>query len=160
MTEEKPLFEMAHTRVQAQRDRMEECARLGICPFCWEHLDKYHDAPVIKKGGWWAITENDHPYTGTRFHYLAIYKHHIFSIDQIEAAGAYELLRLFSWLCDKFGIQGATILFRTGNMKYTGATLGHLHAHIISGVARDEVDISLEPKDLYILSTLGYKKPK
>ena len=155
-----PLFEMAHTRVEAQRDKMQECARLGICPFCWENLDQWHDAPILKRGGWWAITANDHPYDGSKFHYLAIYKYHIASIDELEAAAGYELFRLFSWLCQEYRIPGATIVMRTGDMTFTGATVFHLHAQIMSGASLRELTEKPVFPDSYITSALGYKMPK
>lgn len=158
----KPLFEMAHTRVPTQHNKMAEATRLGICPFCWENLEKWHDAPVIKKGGFWAITENDYPYDGSKLHYLAIYKKHIASIEEMEAGAGYELFKLFSWLCKEYGIIGATIVMRFGEMKYTGATVSHLHAQIMSGASRDEAEKAGEIKfpDSFITSVLGYKMSK
>lgn len=158
----KPLFEMRHTRVPAQQNKMAEATRLGICPFCWENLNEWHDAPVIKKGGWWAITENDYPYPGAKHHYLAIYRQHISSFEEIDAAAGYELFRLFSWVCKEFKIPGAAIIMRSGEMIYTGATVFHLHAQIMSGASREEIEKVSEIKypDSFITSVLGYKIPK
>ncbi|MBN2093819.1 MAG: hypothetical protein JW740_00365 [Candidatus Zambryskibacteria bacterium] len=159
---EKKIMEMIHARVDAQRKKMEECIRLGICPLCWENLAKWHNAPILRYGDFWAITANDHPYEGTKIHLLAIYKHHINSIDQVEVAAENELFRLFSLFCKKNKIVGASILMRTGEMNYTGATLAHLHAHFISGVSREEVEKFSEIKypNSFIISVLGYKIPK
>lgn len=150
------LFELAHTRFASQKARMEECVRLGICPFCWENLAKWHDAPTEKQGKFWVITRNDHPYTGAKYHFLAIYRDHISSISELASGAGDELLLLFSEFCEKNGIRGATIVMRFGEMNYTGATIFHLHAHIVSGVSREDVP---EPKypDSFITSVLGYK---
>lgn len=150
------LFELSHTRIKSQKDRMEKCARLGICPFCWENLDEWHDAPVLKRGKLWVITANDHPYTGVKYHYLAIYRDHISSISELVSGAGDELFSLFSEFCKDNNIPGATILMRFGEMVYTGATVSHLHAHIVSGASRDEVPNPKYPES-YITSVLGYK---
>lgn len=162
MAEKRQLFEMRHTRVPAQRERMEKCIELDICPFCWENLNEWHDAPVIMKGDFWAITANDHPYEGkvAKFHFLAIYKYHISSITEIASGAGEELLALFSEIQRKYGIQGATIIMRNGDMTYTGASVFHLHAQIMSGVSLDEFGEE-KPKfpDDIITTILGYKAP-
>jgi len=153
------LFELSHTRVESQRARMEECIRLGICPFCWENLAEWHDAPVIKFGRFWAITANDHPYSGAKHHYLGIYAYHISSISELALGAGDELLSLFSEFCAENDIVGATAIMRFGEMTYTGATVSHLHAHIVSGASKEEV---MDPKypDSFITSVLGYKVPE
>ena len=155
---EKPLFELAHTRVESQRARMEECTKLGICPFCWKNLAKWHDAPITKRGRFWAITANDHPYIGSRYHYLAIYRDHVPSISEIVPGAGSELFSMFSEFCKENRISGATILMRFGEMVYTGATVFHLHAQIVSGASREEVP-DLKYPDSFITSALGYKVP-
>lgn len=154
-----PLFEFAHGRVKGQIDRMKECERLGICPFCWENLAKWHDAPILEKGDFWVITANDHPYAGAKYHYLAIYKEHVDSINWTDPAAYRELFLFFDFFCKKDGMKGASILMRFGDMSYTGATLSHLHAHLISGASREELPDPKYPDD-FIMSAIGYKLPK
>jgi hypothetical protein len=48
---------------------------------------------------------------------------------------------------------------RSGNMTYTGATVFHLHAQIISGASREEIPEPRYP-DSFITTPLGYKVPK
>jgi ATP adenylyltransferase len=157
---EKPLFEMRHTRVVAQHNRMAECIKLGLCPFCWENLEKYHDAPVLMQGKFWAITANDYPYKGTRLHFLAIYYRHISSMAELEPGAGDELFVLFNKLCKEHEIIGATVIMRSGEMKYTGATVFHLHAQIMSGASLDEFTEKPNFPDDVITTVLGYKVPK
>lgn len=153
-----PLFEMTHTRAEypAQRQRMEECARLGICPFCWEHLAKYHDAPILMKGTFWIITANDHPYDKHAHHYLAIYKDHINSISEVDRVAGAELFMLFNDLCQQKNIPGATMFMRFGDMKFNGATVYHLHAQIFSGASRDMIT-EPDKMDNWVMAKIGYK---
>lgn len=155
----KELFELAHTRVASQKARMEECTRLEICPFCWKNLAIYHDAPILKQGRFWVITANDHPYTGARYHYLAIYRDHVSTIGHLDPESSHELFRLFSNFCEERRIEGATIVMRFGEMVYTGATIRHLHAHIVSGASREEVPNPKYPES-FITPVVGYKVPK
>jgi hypothetical protein len=159
---ERKLFEMAHTRVKAQKEKMEKCIELGICPFCWENLKEWHDAPVLEYGKFWAITGNDYPYNGSRCHYLAIYRDHISSIFNIPPGAGDELLELFVGLSVRNNIKDAAILMRFGKMIHTGATINHLHAHLVSGASREEAEKVSEIKypDSFITSVLGYKMPK
>lgn len=159
MKKEKPLFNMVHARVESQKTRMEECTRLDICPFCWNNLNEWHDAPVEVFGTFWAITANDHPYDGARHHYLAIARDHISSILELPPGAATELMSLFSELCLLKNIPGATIVMRTGEMSYTGATIFHLHAHIVSGASREEIS-NIKYPDSFITPVVGYKVPK
>lgn len=156
MSGKKLLFELAHTRVKSQKDRMEKCIKLGICPFCWKNLSEWHDAPVIKKGKFWVITANDHPYIGSKYHYLAIYKDHISLISELALGAGDELLLLFSKFCKEKKIKGATIVMRFGDMTYTGATIFHLHAQIISGISRKNIKNPKYP-DSFITTAIGYK---
>ncbi|NLE07408.1 MAG: hypothetical protein GX627_02245 [Parcubacteria group bacterium] len=156
----KPLVEMSHARVSAQKKRMAECQRLNVCPLCWENLEEWHNAPVIKKGKFWVITENDYPYKGSLHHYLAIYKEHISSIAELKKGASEELFSLFSRFCAEKKIEGASILLRFGEMDYTGASISHLHAHIISGASKKKIENSVKFPDSFIISVLGYKTPE
>lgn len=150
---------MRNTRVKAQHNKMQEATRLGICPFCWENLGQWHDAPVLKTGEFWAITANDYPYAGSKYHYLAIYRDHISSIAEMAPGAGDELMKLFAEFCKVKKISGATIVMRFGDMRYTGATVFHLHAQIMSGASRDELAGEFKFPDDAIATVLGYKTP-
>ena len=48
-------------------------------------------------------------------------------------SGIEELLDHIKWANKKFKIPGASFIMRFGDHNYTGATITHLHAHIVSG---------------------------
>lgn len=160
MGDKQQLFEMAHARVERQRAKMLACMAKGICPLCWENLAKWHDAPIIKQGRFWILTANDHPYSGAKHHHLAIYKDCVPSIADADPGAGDELLGMFADFCAKNAIAGASIVMRFGDMAFTGASIRHLHAHLISGVSRTEISEPIRYPDSFIAPVVGYRIPE
>lgn len=104
----------------------------GVCPFCAEHLKKYHKNPIFKETNSWLATNNMFPYEGAKFHILFIHKKHIDNIKEITPTGWSELQEIISEVIDELKIKGGTTFIRFGDTKFTGATITHLHAHLIS----------------------------
>lgn len=62
-----------------------------------------------------------------------------------------DLLKLYRKLIKKNGIKGATLVIRSGDTKITGASVNHLHAHLIVGSSRTQ-----KAKPVKVL--VGFKK--
>lgn len=146
----KRTVNLAHARTKFQADVMERIKRDGVCPFCEEHFLTYHTKPVIKKGKHWILTENFQPYPGTKHHLLAVSRKHVTSFAQLSSAAHAELLRLFGAEAKRRGIKGGALFMRFGDTDYTGGTVEHLHAQLLSGVKRGKKS---EP----LFTSLGYK---
>src|SRR3989344_3245317 len=116
-----------------QRAVMEEIKRQGHCPFCRENLDKYHKRPIIKKGKFWILTENQWPYEKTKHQLLAIYKTHIEHIKELDPRAGKELIEMFTDEAGKRDMEGGGIAMRFGSSKHGnfGSSVLHLHAHLI-----------------------------
>jgi len=104
----------------------------GVCPFCPDNIKKYHKNPIIEENNSWIATDNMYPYEGTKFHILLIHKKHISSIKEISSDAWSELHNLTNSVIKKRKIKGGTFFIRFGDTKFTGATVTHLHAHIVS----------------------------
>lgn len=115
---------------------LEAIIRGGFCPFCEEHLFKHHRQPLIYKSKHWLVTKNAWPYKGSRYHLLFIARKHVESIENMALAGWADLQKLYRHVTKKYRIKGATLMIRSGGTKYTGATVTHLHAHLITGSPR------------------------
>ena len=113
----------------------------GCCPFCPEDF-KYHKNPILKKQGSWIITENSWPYKNTRYHFLLINQPHKEKFGEILQEDFESLRKLINWAIRKYKLQGGALAMRFGNTDYTGATVSHLHAHLIY----PEVDKSKKSK--------------
>ena len=108
----------------------------GFCPFCEKHLFKHHRRPITYKGRYWIVTENSWPYSGSRHHFLFVTRAHIESIENLSTPAWTELQRLYRTLMKDKKMKGATLMIRSGDTKITGASVRHLHAHIIAGTPR------------------------
>ena len=104
----------------------------GVCPFCPQNLKRYHKKPIIKTGQYWILTENMYPYSGARHHILIIHKKHIETILDISSHAWRELATFVQKEAKKRNIAGGTFYVRFGDTSYTGATVTHLHANLIS----------------------------
>ena len=106
--------------------------KAGVCPFCTKYLGRYHKKPIIKTGKYWLLTENMYPYEGAKHHLLLVHKKHIESFSEISPAAWKELRTLIDFAAAKRKIKGGAMLIRFGNTLYTGASVTHLHANVIS----------------------------
>jgi ATP adenylyltransferase len=108
----------------------------GFCPFCEEHLFKHHRQPLAYKSKHWIVTKNAWPYEGSKHHYLFITRTHVEATEDLPVAVWTDLLKMYKKLITDHAIKGAALMLRSGNTKYTGASVNHLHAHLISGSPR------------------------
>ena len=108
----------------------------GFCPFCEEHLFKHHQRPLIYKSKHWLVTENAWPYKGSRFHFLFITREHVEATEDLSPAAWTDLQKLYKKLVLENDIKGATLMIRSGDTRFTGASVNHLHAHLVTGSPR------------------------
>ena len=108
----------------------------GFCPFCEEHLFKHHRKPILRKSKYWLVTENSWPYKGVQFHFLFISRTHIEAVEDVSFLMWVDLFSQYGELVTENDIKGATLMIRSGDTKITGASVNHLHAHLIVGGER------------------------
>ncbi len=138
---------MSHARTVFQRDVMKRIVRDKVCPFCTEHFLKYHTKPIIQEGRYWILTENFEPYKGSKHHLLAVVKKHVQHFSELTPVAQAELFKLFGNEARKRNIPGGSIIMRFGDTDYTGGSVGHLHAQLVSGGKRGK---GKEPISTYI----------
>jgi diadenosine tetraphosphate (Ap4A) HIT family hydrolase len=131
---------------------LEDIIRKGDCPFCEEHLFKHHPNPLLFKTEHWLVTDNAWPYEGAAHQLLLISLEHVESATELSAEAFADLGKAFKKVCEDRDISGTTLVMRSGNMAYTGATVRHLHAQIIVGCERTEDSVPLT-------AVVGFKKP-
>jgi ATP adenylyltransferase len=133
MSKKEILMNMQNARKPHQKKQMEEILEHGICPFCRKYFEKYHREPILREKKHWLITKNDYPYDGAKIHFLFVLKKHKTKLSEIGSNAIKELENHFTWIEKKFKIPGGTVILRFGDIKYTGATISHLHGHIVVG---------------------------
>lgn len=120
-----------NARFEDQKKVMEDIVDDGVCPFCEEHLTKYHKQEILRSGEHWLLTYNQWPYDNTTLHLLAIAKYHAVHLSDMKPGAAEELFDLLRWAETNFAISFGGVCMRFGDTKKTGATVDHLHAHFI-----------------------------
>jgi ATP adenylyltransferase len=113
------------------RDLVKKISSDGVCPFCPEHFNKYHPKPVLKRSGGWLITENIKPYPNAAFHFLLVSTKHLTSIAEMTSTDWQCIQELIHWAEEEYKIEGAAFAMRYGSSRFTGASVTHLHAHLI-----------------------------
>lgn len=104
--------------------------KIGHCPFCPENF-KYHKKPILKKMSGWALTENSWPYKNTQKHFIIIAPNHKETLGELQPKDFETILHLSQWVVKKYNIRGGALTMRFGESDVTGATVSHLHAHLI-----------------------------
>ncbi len=125
---------LATVRRDDQAKVMGEIDQAGHCPFCQENLLKYHKRPIIQKGKFWTLTENQWPYEKVKHQLLAVYNTHIEHIKDTDPEAGRELFEMFASEAKKRNMRGGGIAIRFGSNpghgNYGNSVL-HLHAHLI-----------------------------
>jgi diadenosine tetraphosphate (Ap4A) HIT family hydrolase len=114
----------------------------GVCPFCPDSLRKYHTNPILREGSFWLATDNLYPYAHAKHHILFIHKEHIGHLTLLSREAWDELYEFLHWAIRERSIPGGTFVFRFGDTAYTGASVAHLHANLVSA---DGTDKNREP---------------
>lgn len=115
---------------------LQKIANDGVCPFCSDNLKKYHKKQLIERE-FWTITDNMYPYQPTKNHLLLIYKKHIVHCSEIENAAWTELNDIIANQTSIPKIKGGVLLMRFGDTQHTGASIAHLHIHIVESDPAD-----------------------
>lgn len=124
------FVDIRHAKSKDYRRVLEEIQKEGKCPFCPENF-KWHSRPVLKEVGGWFITKTNWPYENARHHFLLICKFHWERFSELSLQDLSDVGRLVNWTCCKFKIKGGALALRFGDTAYTGATVKHLHFHLI-----------------------------
>lgn len=120
-----------HIREPEQRAVMEEIERLGICPLCPDHIGHWGPRPVLLVGEHWFIGRNSWPYRSTRLHLIFTPKTHAERLADLTPAAWAELLELLRMVEVVCRLSSGAIGIRFGTPSETGATIRHIHAHLI-----------------------------
>ncbi|MFH1346935.1 MAG: HIT domain-containing protein [Spirochaetota bacterium] len=107
------------------------------CPFCQDNF-KYHKKEVLKKSGSWFITESSWPYKNTNYHFLIINLEHKEQLSELTRNDLCSVKQLADWAVKKFKIKGGALTIRFGDTNFTGATVCHIHFHLISPILKSD----------------------
>lgn len=129
------LYDFRYAREGAQLEQMRDLESRDVCIFCPEGLgERQHE--VLRCGDYWAATENDYPYHDDQAQpversFILFSLVHTTSLEQLPSVAGSDLFRLCKWLTKFYGLTGGGLVIRFGDSRLTGATIKHLHAHLI-----------------------------
>ncbi len=126
------LYDLDAARSEEQRRRMARLEGDGICIFCPEHVGEHHPEPVEHSGTHWYVTKNAYPYEGTTAHYLIVARRHVASFGELPDEAGAELWAMKRWLQERLGPPATATVERSGDMRLTGSSVSHLHAHFVA----------------------------
>lgn len=129
----KLLVDPKFARGTMYQKAMKEIIKEGVCPFC-PGTFRWHTKPILKRLGGWLITENFSPYKDSKFHFVIVGNRHIEDFSQLKNRDLNSIFSLSRWAIRKYKIKGGGLTMRFGESEYTGATVKHLHFHLITPI--------------------------
>lgn len=119
------LYHLPAARSDDQRAYMEDLESRGICVFCPEH----QRAEIVMEGEHFYVTRNLWPYRGTKEHWLIVPRAHVRAFDELPDEAGAELWALKRRL--KGDASATATVERSGDMRYNGGSVAHLHIHFV-----------------------------
>ena len=113
------------------KEVIEKIAKTGKCPFCRENF-KYHKKPIFKRKRDWFLTEVSWPYKNAKCHLMILGEKHRENLSELKKEDFAAVSYLANWAIKKYKIKGGALAIRFGNTNFTGASVAHLHFHLIS----------------------------
>ena len=126
----KKVVDVRYAKSAEYRKVLREIADHGRCPFCPGNF-KHHKNAILRRSGNWFITRNSWSYPKAEHHFMVIGLKHKESIFELSNSDLGNILHLMKWAAREFNIPGGAFAMRFGDTTYTGATVCHLHCHLI-----------------------------
>jgi ATP adenylyltransferase len=127
-------------RTAEQLAEMRRLEAAGICLFCPRSLREHARQRVIIETAHWSVTPNEFPYAGTRLHLLVVPRQHVNDLLDLDEEALSDFWATLRLIREQFDLGHYGLGVRNGNCSFTGATIAHVHAHVLVG------DPSLEPE--------------
>ncbi|QQS22524.1 HIT domain-containing protein [bacterium] len=141
------------------REVLEKIEKSGQCPapFC-KDKGPNHKHKIEYKSEFWKVTRNTYNYQNAKFAFLIIPNRHVEDFLEILIAEWRELRRIIRYLVKKHDLKGYTFMWRMGETSHTGASVVHLHAHLICGYERPDKLEKEIPDSQIIKAVVGFGK--
>lgn len=126
------LYCLGNARTDEQRRRMRELEAAGTCLFCPDGLGRFGagDAPRWQSPSW-LVLDNDFPYRGAARHLLLVPRRHLSDLTELDPAEREEFWAALAAAKQLAGGAGYGLGARNGDCASTGATIAHLHLHLL-----------------------------
>jgi diadenosine tetraphosphate (Ap4A) HIT family hydrolase len=125
------LYCFEHARGPEQLAEMRRLDAAGICLFCPEHLAGHQRQQVLFSTRHWTATQNEFPYQGTSLHLLLVPHQHAADLLELGDDVRADFWVALATAADKHGLAHYGLGIRNGDCRFTGATIRHVHAHVL-----------------------------
>lgn len=113
--------------------QMEYLEQRQACVFCEDHFKKEHREPIEIETKHWMVTKNDYPYDNTKLHLLYVPKKHANKLSDLAPEALAELPEVLKKIEQHFKLRSYGQFMRVGDFRFNGATVHHLHGHVLVG---------------------------
>ena len=133
-----PLYHLPAARSAEQLRYMEELEASGVCIFCPEHVERYHREPIVPRR---ALVRHAQrlPVRRHRSPTTLIVPHrHVSSFDELPDEAGAELWAIRRMLKSQLDPVAVATVERSGDMRFNGGSVAHLHTHFVALPAAPE----------------------
>jgi len=125
------LYCLENFRTAEQLAEMRKLEAAGICLFCPEGLRQHDRQTVLWETSHWTITPNEFPYKGTELHLLLVPRQRANDVLDLDPASQQGFWNALAMVRERFDLRYYGLGIRNGDCKFTGATVAHVHAHVL-----------------------------
>lgn len=148
---------MSNYRTPEQLEEMQRLEEAGICLFCPEALDKRAQQRTLLKTEHWTVTPNEFPYKGTKLHLLVIPHEHVNDMLDLDGDSLNDFWKTLKMVRKQFNLTHYGLGARNGDCAFTGATIAHVHAHLLVGDPEPDPEVPVRMRFSSRPSRLGAK---
>ena len=122
-----------NVRTPEQLAEMRSLEARGICLFCPDGLRQHERQQVLLRTRHWAVTPNEFPYAGTALHLLLVPHQHVADLLDLPGDAQQDFWTALGAVRERYGLRYYGLGVRNGDCRFTGATVRHVHAHVLVG---------------------------
>jgi ATP adenylyltransferase len=140
------LYCTGNYRTDEQLAEMRRLEAAGICLFCPQTLRGHGRQRVLFETAHWAVTPNEFPYAGTRLHLLVVPHQHVGDLTDLDDAALADFWTALRAIREHYDLDHYGLGVRNGDCRFTGATIAHVHAHVLVGDETAEPEVPVRMK--------------
>jgi ATP adenylyltransferase len=129
------LYCFGNARTAGQLAEMRRLDAAGICLFCPDGLARHARQRILYRTRHWAVTPNEFPYQGTSLHLLLVPDQHAGDLLELSDEVRQDFWAALGAVAREHQLTHYGLGVRNGDCRYTGATVAHVHAHVLVGDA-------------------------
>jgi ATP adenylyltransferase len=124
---------MENVRTAEQLAEMQRLDAAGVCLFCPGGLAGHNRQEVLFRTRHWAVTPNAFPYPGTKLHLLLVPDQHAGDLLDLDPEVQADFWTALGQVRERYELDYYGLGVRNGDCRFTGATIVHVHAHVLAG---------------------------